>query len=683
MKASYNWLETYVKPNLTAHELAARFTAAGLPVDAVTAYGDDFIFDFDLTTNRPDALCHFGLAREAAVLTGARLVFPEIHLVEYTALGGSPAQIEVEAPHLCHRYAARIITGVQVGPSPDWLVQRLASVGQRSINNIVDATNFVLLELGHPLHAFDLACLVGRRIIVRCARPGETLMTLDGVLRELSSDMLMICDAERPVAVAGIMGGAESEISAATTEVLLESAWFAPTSIRRTARRLGLHTEASRRFERGADVENVRRALDRCAQLIVDVAGGKVQGGPLDVVATPRTPVTVRLRQARIAELTGAGVAPSRAAEILTGLGFELVTEDEGETEWIVPSFRVDVAIEEDLVEEIIRHVGYDAIPATLPGWDGSGAYLPGDERRRAIRQTLLAHGFYEAISLSWCAGDLLTAVGSAPGWRIANPLDQQEDALRTSLLPGLLAAVARNFRFGTDDIRLFEIGKVFLHGVDGTLNEPERLALALAGRSLPDDWRGQPALENFHVLKGIVELLCDVGGRQQVAVTVPADEQAAVGFLPGQVAVLHVDGKPIGRLGRIGPALAARFELKSPVYVAEIELSALVDGGRDVVTYRPLPRYPRVERDISALFDATLPFATIQQVVLDLGIQELEQVRLRDVFTGAQIPPGRRAITLNLWYRASNRTLTDDEVAELHRHVVETLCHRLGATIR
>ncbi|MCS7078686.1 MAG: phenylalanine--tRNA ligase subunit beta [Chloracidobacterium sp.] len=682
MKVSYNWLETYVKPNLAARELAERFTAAGLAVDAVTPYEDDFIFDFDLTTNRPDALCHFGLAREAAVLTGAQLTFPEIHLVERAEPIGPAVQIEVEAPHLCHRYAARIIQGVKVGPSPDWLVRRLAAVGQRSINNIVDATNFVLLELGHPLHAFDFERLIGRRIVVRCARSGETITTLDGVRRELSPDMLVICDAERPVAVAGVMGGADSEISAATTQVLLESAWFAPAAVRRTARALGLHTEASRRFERGADVENVRRALDRCAQIIVDVAGGEVLGGPLDVVAVPRTPTTVRLRHARIAELTGVEVPPSKAAEILTGLGFELVTEEEGETEWIVPSFRVDVAIEEDLVEEVVRHVGYDAVPATLPGWDGAGEYLPGDERRRVIRQTLLAHGFYEAISFSWCAGDLLAAVGAPRGMLIANPLDQQEAELRTSLLPGLLTAVARNFRFGTDDIRLFEIGKVF-HTADGKLVEAEHLALAMSGRSLPDDWRGRPSLENFHTLKGIVEALCDAAGCRHTTVVVPADEQNAIGLFPGQAGVLRINDKPIGRLGRLGSAVAAHFDFKSPVYVAEIELAALLSDQRGFAVYRPLPRYPRVERDISALFDAVLPFAAIQQAVLDLRIEELEQVRLRDVFTGAQIPPGKRAVTLNLWYRAADRTLTDDEVAERHRRVVETLCSRFGATIR
>ncbi|OYT73139.1 MAG: phenylalanine--tRNA ligase subunit beta [Chloracidobacterium sp. CP2_5A] len=682
MKASYDWLEMYVKPCLSARELAERFTSVGLAVDAVTPYGSDFIFDFDLTTNRPDALCHFGLAREAAALTGAQLSFPEIRLVERAEPGGIATRIEVDAPHLCHRYAARLIQGVKVGPSPEWLARRLAAVGQRSINNIVDATNFVLLELGHPLHAFDFERLAERRIIVRCARPGETIVTLDGATRELSPDLLMICDAERPVAVAGVMGGAESEISAATTRVLLESAWFAPAAVRRAARKLGLQTEASRRFERGADFENVRRALDRCAQIIIQVAGGEAAGGPLDVVATPRAPVVIRLRHARIAELTGLDVPPSRASEILTRLGFELVTEDEGESEWLAPSFRVDVTIEEDLVEEVARHVGYDAIPVTLPGWDGAGEYLPGDERRRALRQTLLTLGFHEAISFSWCSADLLTAVGAPSGISIANALDQNESELRASLTPGLLTALARNFRFGAEDARLFEIGKVF-RLADGRVEEVERLALALAGRALPDDWRGQPSAESFHTLKGVIESLCDVARCRSVVMTTPADDAAATGFLPGQVGVIQLANRPIGRLGRVSRALAERFDFKVPVYVAEIELDALLTGERGFAAYRPLPRYPRVERDISALFDAALPFADIQKVILDLNIPELEQVRLRDVFAGAQIPPGRRAITLNLWYRAADRTLTDDEVADRHRQVVETLCARLEATLR
>lgn len=682
MKASYNWLETYVKPNLPAHELAQRFTTAGLAVDAVTPFNGDVIFDFDLTTNRPDALCHFGLAREAAVLTGAQLTFPDIHLTEQTVPGGMPAQVQIAAPELCHRYAARLIQGVRVGPSPDWLVHRLAAVGQRSINNIVDVTNFVLLELGHPLHAFDFERLAGRRIVVRTAQPGETITTLDGVPRTLAPEMLMICDAERPVAVAGIMGGAESEISAATTQVLLESAWFTPATVRRTARQLGLHTEASRRFERGADFENVRRAIDRCAQLIVEVAGGVVVGGPLDVIATTRKPMTVRLRHARIAALTGVDVAPSRAADILTGLGFELVTEDEGESEWIVPSFRVDVSIEEDLIEEIVRHVGYDAIPATLPVWNGTGEYLPGETQRRTLRQTLLAHGFHEAISFSWCAGQALAAVGAPAGLCIANPLDQQENELRTSLLPGLLAAVARNFRFGTEDVRLFEMGKVF-HTADGRPVEKERLALAMAGRTLPDDWRGQPTAESFHTLKGVLELLCEAVRCPAATITSPAEPDAATGFLPGQVAQLYVADRPVGRLGRISPVLAAHFDFKLPVYAAELDLDALLTGEMTFTTYRPLPRYPRVERDISALFDATLPFARILAFIDCLDIPDLEQVRLRDIFTGAQIPDGQRAVTLNLWYRATDRTLTDEEVSERHRRVVEALCTHLGATIR
>ncbi|MGQ9897671.1 MAG: phenylalanine--tRNA ligase subunit beta [Acidobacteriota bacterium] len=682
MKVSYEWLETYVKPGLPAEELAQRFTAAGLAVDAVTPHGDDVIFDFDLTTNRPDALCHFGLAREAAVLTGAQLSFPNIHLTEQSMPDGTEVQVQIEAPALCHRYAARLIQGIRVGPSPDWLARRLIAVGQRSINNVVDVTNFVLLELGHPLHAFDFERLAGRRIVVRTAKPDETIVTLDGVQRGLTPDMLMICDAERPVAIAGIMGGAESQISATTTQVLLESAWFTPAAVRRTARQLGLHTEASRRFERGADFENVRRAIDRCAQLIVEVAGGMVIGGPLDVIAKARTPMTVRLRHARIAALTGVEVAPSKAADILTGLGFELVTKDEGESEWMVPSFRVDISIEEDLIEEIVRHVGYDAIPVTLPSWHHAGEYLPGEEWRHTLRQTLLAHGFHEAISFSWCSGEVLGAIGAPAGLRIANPLDQQENELRTSLLPGLLGAMAHNFRFGTEDIRLFEIGKVF-HAVEGQPVEKEHLALALAGRALPDDWRGQPAAESFHTLKGILELLCDAMRCPSVTITPPAADSIVTGFLPGQVAIIRVAGQPIGRLGRISPALAAHFDFKLPIYVAELELTPLLAGETAFTAYRPLPRYPRVERDISALFDATLPFAMIEEFIDSLAIPELEQVRLRDVFTGAQIPHGRRAVTLNLWYRATDRTLTDEEVSERHRQVVEALGTHLGATIR
>lgn len=679
MKISYNWLREYVQTDLSAKELAERLTRVGLAVDAVHPQGDDFLLDFDLTTNRPDAMSHVGMAREAAVVSGSRVSAPDASLVDLNDHINGSVKIVIEAGALCHRYAGRLIRGVKIGPSPDWLVKRLESVGQRSINNVVDVTNFVLQELGHPLHAFDYDTLKDRKIVVRLPKPGEKLTTLDGVERTLTPDMLMICDGERPVAVAGVMGGADTEISESSVNVFLESAWFAPTSVRQTARALALNTEASKRFERGADFEAVRYALDRCAKLIVEVAGGEIVSGVADVIATPRETKRISIRHSRIAQLTAVEVPQTTASEILFGLGCELVVEDDGFSEWIAPSWRVDVNIEEDLVEEIIRHVGYDAIPATLPTWGGAGEYLAGENRRRAIRQTLVGAGFYEAISFSWAAESTLAMVGAPAGIVIQNPIDQNEDRVRTSLQPGILRAVANNFRFGTTDVRLFEFGNVF-EGDTENLRERERLALVVAGTPEGDDWRGPGRRESFHTLKGVLETVFGELKVQGVEIDAPGD---AIGFFPGQVADVRLDGRFLGRFGRVSAEIAEEFRFKQPVYVAELDLAPLLDQAQVFEPYRPLPEFPAVERDISAMLDSMVMFGAIRKAFEALAIPELVDVRLREVFTGKQIPEGKRALTLNLCYRADRRTLTDEEVAAQHARVLETLRNDLGAVIR
>lgn len=679
MKISYNWLREYVQTDLSAKDLAERLTRVGLAVDAVQPHEDDFVLDFDLTTNRPDALSHFGMAREAAVIAGTKAFAPDAALVDLNDHINGLVQIVIEAGALCHRYAGRLIRGVKIGPSPEWLVKRLEAVGQRSINNVVDVTNFVLQELGHPLHAFDYDTLKGRKIVVRLPKPGETLTTLDGVERKLAPDMLMICDAERPVAVAGVMGGAETEISEASVNVFLESAWFAPTSVRQTARALDLHTEAAKRFERGADFEAVRFALDRCAKLIAEVAGGEIVSGVADVIATPRESKRIGLRHERILQLTAVEVPQSTASEILSGLGCELVVEEDGFSEWIAPSWRVDVNIEEDLVEEVIRHVGYDAIPATLPTWGGAGEYLAGENRRRAIRQTLVGAGFSEAISFSWASATGLALVGAPEGIAIRNPIDQNEDRIRTSLLPGLLRAVANNFRFGTTDVRLFEFGNVF-EGDPENLRERERIALAVTGTPDGDDWRGGARRESFHSLKGALEAIFNELKVRGVEIEAPGD---ALGFFPGQVADVRVEGRFIGRLGRVSAEIADEFRFKQPVYVGELDLAPLLEQVQTFEPYRPLPEFPAVERDISAMLETTVTFGAIRARIEALAIPELTEIRLREVFTGKQIAEGKRALTLNLCYRAADRTLTDEEVAARHARVLETLATELGAVIR
>src|SRR5262249_13964978 len=400
MKISYNWLAELVDLTLGPKELAQRLTMAGLAVDSVERLGEDHILEFDLTSNRPDALSHLGIAREAAVVCGTELKLRSVTLDESNASIDSITSVELVAQDLCPRFTARVVQGVKVGPSPKWLAERLGSIGQSSVNNIADATNLVSFEMGQPTHAFDLNLLHERRIIVRRARNGEQLTTLDGVARELSPEQLVIADADRAVAVAGVMGGEDTEIDSRTTDVLIESAYFNPASIRATSRMLGLDTEAAYRFARGVDYNRQLRASELVAELIVKVAGGKVAEGNIDVYPRPITSKQVRLREQRIKRLTGLSVPIERASAILGQLGFHVKTNVESKTlEAAAPSYRVDIAREEDLVEEVARHEGYDLIDATLPGWSGEGRYLRGDHRRRNLRRTLASIGFDEAIS--------------------------------------------------------------------------------------------------------------------------------------------------------------------------------------------------------------------------------------------------------------------------------------------
>src|SRR5436853_2786951 len=490
MKISYNWLSELVTLTLKPQELAERLTMAGLAVESIERHGDDHLLDIDLTLNRPDALSHLGVAREAAIICGTALKPQVAKLTESDEAAESVAAIETHDPQLCPRYAARVVRGVKVGPSPKWLIDRLEALGQRSVNNIADISNYVMFEMGQPTHAFDLHTLKGRRIIVRRAQPGEILRTLDGVDRTLSPEMLVIADAERAVAVAGVMGGEETEISSATTDVLLESAYFDPDSVRHTSRELGLTTEASYRFERGADFDAAVRAADRASRLIAEIAGGVVLQGVLDEYSAPITRTPVPLREARIERLAGLKVEIERAAEILTALEFKVeLLKERYELLALPPSFRIDVSREEDLVEEVARHIGYEKIALTVPEWSGTGAYLAGETIRRGLRRELLSSGFDEAISFSFAAGerDRLFRNSETDPPTITNPIDANETAMRGSLITRLLESIQGNFNKGTKDVKLFEIGRVFGRvAADGRPQERERLALIMTGMAEP-----------------------------------------------------------------------------------------------------------------------------------------------------------------------------------------------------
>src|SRR5215218_3729848 len=533
MDISYNWLRELTGVAVPPRELAERLTMAGLAVDAVRESGDDFVLEFDLTSNRPDCLSHVGIAREAAALVGASLRLPDLNVKSVGGKAEEFTHVEIEDVDLCPRYAARVVRGVKIAPSPEWLVKRLQAIGQRPINNVADITNFVMHEMGQPLHAFDLAKLSEFRIVVRRARAGEKLKTLDGVERDLDEQMLVIADASRAVAIAGVMGGEETEISASTADVLVESAYFDPQSVRRTSKRLGLQTEASYRFERGVDYEGVRRAQDRCVALICELAGGTATEDAIDVYPARIAPPTVRLRPRRVEELTGLSVPAEESLRILRSLGFEPAAgEAEGdELSFGVPTWRTDVRIEEDLVEEVARVYGYDKIGEALPPSPVTGEYLTGDRRRRAARQVLTAEGFNEAVSISFIEESsgvteegetrfelvpgLQKVEGAGAFVTLKNPIIEGARLMRPSLLPGLLEATRHNFNHGTRDVRLFETGRVFAASDaaegdnESRPNEVEAFALLVTGEAL-EEGRAAGRAADFFDLKGALEAGAD-----------------------------------------------------------------------------------------------------------------------------------------------------------------------------
>jgi phenylalanyl-tRNA synthetase beta chain len=695
MKINYNWLKELVDIDLPPREIAEKLTMAGLAVDAVEQAGDDAVFDFDLTSNRPDCLSHLGIAREAAAVSGKTVRTPEAKLVEAKTRTEDVTSVEILAPELCPRYTARVIRGVKIGPSPDWLALRIESLGQRSVNNVADITNYVMLEMGQPLHAFDLHQLRGERIVVRRAGSGEKITTLDGEERDLTSEMLVIADAERPVAIAGIKGGEDSGITDKTVDVLLEAAYFAPAQTRATSKALGLATEASYRFERGTDPEIVARASDRAAALIAEIAGGEVLSGLVDIYpgkaarGHSNRSHWIKFRRSRYTALTGLRIELGEAERILLSLGFVVEAEVENDLlRAIAPSWRVDVSIEEDLIEEVARIAGYDKLKNTLPGSAGAGAYLPGEDSRRAARLTLAALGYNEAVNFSFVNGEIDRALShSAEGRRLAllNPIDETQAHMRTTLLGGVLDSLERNFNHGARNVRLFEIGKCFENFNSDRPSETERLGIVATGARNEDDWSsssgaGAGEIMDFYDMKGAVESVVEVMGLPALEF----DSYESIDFLhPGRRAMVLWDAEIIGYIGQLHPRIAARYKFKQPVFVAELNFSRMLVAERTKVRYHPLPKFPTVVRDLALLINNGVQFARVESAIRELNIPELVGVKLLDLYAGKELPPGKHSIALSLRYHAANRTLTKEEVSASHDLVIEMLKREFGAEVR
>ena len=659
----------------------------GLAIDAVESNTSDSVLDVEVPSNRPDCLSHIGIAREITASESGQLRLPEITTPKTEGRAEEFTSVEIKDPDLCPRYAARLVRGVKIGPSPDWLVKRLEAIGQRSINNVADITNYVLHEVGQPLHAFDFAHLRDKKIIVRRATAGEKLKTLDGVERELQPDMLVIADAERPVALAGIMGGEESEISSTTTEVLIESAYFDPNSVRLTARALGMDTEASRRFERGADCEGVLRAQDRCVQLICEIAGGVATENAIDVYPNPVVPRVITVRTKRVEDLTSLKVETRDVDRILTGLGFEKKNESDDALTFAVPSWRVDVEQEEDLVEEVARHTGYQNIKSELPPSNMSGEYQPTEVKQRLLRRTLNDFGYDEAINFSFIHKqegiDLIPVFAARQGEdvEVSNPIIEGAAFMRPTLISGLLDSLKHNLNHGIRDVRLFEIGRVFGGSHGGDLPE-ERLALGMiaTGGATDENVAQAPRELDLFDLKGAFEAALDSMNISPLTFK----NSSAAHLRMGQAGeILLSNGTAIGTFGRLAENVASSYKFRQPVYVLEMDLSALFAVPEKTVQYSRLPKYPSVVRDLTLLLSRDVTFAALTKAVTDQNVADCRNVNLVGTYDGPNIPPGKRSITLRIEYRSDDRTLRDDEVEERHAALTSSLLGEFDAEQR
>ena len=644
---------------------------------------DDVVFELEITPNRPDCLSLIGVAREIRAETGNPLKLPTVDPQENGINLQDLTSVTIGAPDLCPRYAARVIQGVKVAESPVWLQQRLESVGIGVINNIVDVTNFVLMEYGQPLHAFDYHKLAENRIVVRRARDDEQITTLDEVARELTSDTLVIADAEKPVALAGIMGGYDSEITETTCDVLLESAYFNPLSIRATAKALGISTEASYRFERGADPGAVLAALDRAAQLIAELTGGTICDGIVDVYPGQQSLTEIQLRPERVNFVLGTTIETAEMVQILDRLGFDVDTT--GKVYQVaVPTFRSDLTREIDLIEEIARVYGYDNIPTTLPKGDiPVPAPTPKTEARRRIKHFLLAAGMMEAVNYSFCDPNCFDKIRLNVDdplrntLQLRNPLSPEMSVLRTTLTPGLLENAQHNRNHQIDTIALFEIGGVFVH--DGEEKEPERVTGVLAGQIGEGVYSDPYRHPDFFDIKGLVEGMLEVCG----VVDWTLQKTDAPTFHPGRNAEVLLGDRRIGVFGEVHPEVLENYDLPYKAYLFEFDLEGLADAATFAKRFEPISIYPKVARDLAIVVDKETLSDMPTGLIYTTGGDSVDSVRLFDVYEGEQVPEGKKSLAYTITYHSATETLTDKAVNALHDEVVKCLNRELGAELR
>ena len=686
MKLSAQWIRDFVDLPADDRQLAEDLTAVGIAVEGISGSGANTVFEMEIGTNRPDAMNHYGVAREAAAIYDVGLKSLSALSGRHSAKSSSQFPVTVEEPELCPRFSARTIRGTRIKPSPEKIAHRLQLIGQRPISNAVDATNYVLWEMGKPTHVFDMDLLAGGKIVVRKARPGETLKTLDGVERKLTADDLVVCDAKRPVGLAGVMGGFDTMITDKTKNILIESAWWDPLTVRKTARRHGIHTDASHRFERGADFESTVLSCDLVAAMILESGGGDLDGAVTDVVSRKIDQAPVVLRLGEVKRILGGNLDAGLVIRILKRLGFEVIPygEQEEQFEVLIPSWRLDVEREIDLIEEIARLHGYDKFENTLPAFTGAVVELPNAAADKTLRERALALGYNEALSLSFISyedAERFEAVGrnssaaaaAARVLELENPLSAEASVMRTTMVPGMLDMVAWNLNRDVANVRLFEMGRVY-ELRDGKRVEPEQVCLAATASAVRGDIPsgsvldvsraassgGAQVTEEFRAFKGDVENLLSAFAGSELQF----DRETAEYFHRGRSARALMDGAPVAQFGQIAEPVKASRKLKEDVYLAEFDLDALHARGLQRVLYRPLGKYPGVERDFSFVFSDEIEFGAMQRAVEDLRITELREFRPVEIFRGGSIEPGKYSILLRSRLQSDEGTLRDEQIA-------------------
>ncbi|TEB14280.1 Phenylalanine--tRNA ligase beta subunit [Pelotomaculum sp. FP] len=647
---------------------------------------DDHILELDLTPNRGDCLSMIGVAREVAALLGRPLRLPQSSFKELPESIEGQARVDIEDTDLCRRFCARLVKNVKVGPSPLWMQQRLRNAGIRPISNIVDVTNYVMLELGQPMHAFDYNLLKDGHIIVRRGRAGEKMLSLDGNERVLTPDMLAITDPSGPVGIAGVMGGLATEVTAKTVSVLLESAFFNPISIRKTSKALGLRSEASQRFEKGIDIGGSARAANRAAQLITEMEAGDVVSGIIDVCPEPLQEKIISLRPGRATYILGVEVPKEEAAGILTGLQFK-VRESGADLLVTVPTHRVDVNLEIDLIEEIARMHGYDRVPGTLPyGQSIQGKQTREQSLTAGIRNSLAGDGLYEVMTYSFTHPrvlDQMNLPADSPFRemvKLQNPLSEEHSVMRTMMLPGLLETLARNFSRRVQNGAVFEIGRVFYPREEGSLPEERQvLSAAAMGRTMAG-WNAPARELDFYHLKGVLENLFDYLRTEPVNFQPELENPS---FHPGRSAWLEAGGTRLGVVGELHPDVLEQFGLPDRVVAFELDLEQLLKVSGRPFVYTTLPRFPAVERDIAVLIKQGTPAAQVVEAIRRAGGELLRSVFLFDVYRGGQVPQGYQSMAFSLRFYAEDRTLTDTEVAERTAAIANSLAQGFGAELR